>query len=190
MRVSIVVAMSLNRVIGCADKLPWHLPEDLKHFRRLTIGKPVVMGRRTLQSIGKPLKGRFNIVLSRDVRFAAEGCVVAHSIDEAVSIAKEHVNADDELMVIGGGEVYRQFISRCDRMYITRVETRVSVTKGLVRFPLGWEQGWRYDEASRVHYSPDVHHQFAFDTIVCERTRATSTLPNEAVDRPSLAAGF
>ena len=104
MIVSIIAAMSENRVIGRHNKLPWHLPADMKHFKRLTMGKPVVMGRKTFESIGGPLPGRTNIVITRNLQYQTDHCIVAHSIDEAFDLAK----TSNELMVIGGASFYEQ----------------------------------------------------------------------------------
>lgn len=120
MDVSFVVAMSRDRVIGRGGELPWRLPRDLKHFRELTWGKPIIMGRKTHESLGRPLPGRTNIVLTRRPGFQAPGCVVVGSIDEALKEAR--ATAADEAMVIGGGEVYREFLPLCSKVHLTLVE--------------------------------------------------------------------
>ena len=107
MRVSIIVAVAKHRVIGKENKLPWHLPEDLKHFKELTMGHPVLMGRKTYESIGKPLEGRTNIVVTKNHEYQAAGCLVAASLSHALSIASESPGSN-EVFVIGGAEVYRQ----------------------------------------------------------------------------------
>ena len=116
-RVTLVVAMGHNRAIGLAGALPWHLPRELKHFRDTTLGKPVVMGRKTHESIGKPLPGRQNIVVSRDPAYATEGCDTAVSLRGAVEAAE-----GDEVMVIGGGQLYREALAHADRMVLTLVD--------------------------------------------------------------------
>ncbi|MDO8663439.1 MAG: dihydrofolate reductase [Candidatus Wildermuthbacteria bacterium] len=118
MLVSIIVAMGNNRVIGRNNKLPWDLPEDLEHFKKMTLGKPVIMGQRTFESIGKVLPGRTNIILTKDDNFNQTGCLVAHSLEEALSLAKDA----KEVMICGGSSVYRQFLPLADRMYLTMVE--------------------------------------------------------------------
>src|SRR5882724_9049383 len=117
--ISLVVAMARNNVIGRDNGLPWgRLPEDLKHFKAVTMGKPVLMGRKTFESIGKPLPGRTNFVLTRDAKWKAEGVVVIHSLDEALT--------GDELSGIGGAEIYRLLLPLADRIYLTRIDTDVS----------------------------------------------------------------
>ncbi len=117
MRISIIVAMDANGVIGRDNALPWRLPEDLKRFKQLTMGHALVMGRRTFESIGRPLPGRKNIVVTRRRDFHPVGAVVAHSLDEALAAAN-----GDEVFIAGGGEVYRQALPLADRMYVTAVE--------------------------------------------------------------------
>ena len=116
-RISIVVAMDTKGVIGRDNGLPWHLPADLQHFKRTTMGKPILMGRKTHESIGRPLPGRTNIVITRDSGYRAAGCVVVNSIDAALEAAGEQ----DEIMVIGGAEFYRQVLPRTDTIYLTRI---------------------------------------------------------------------
>ena len=120
-RVIFVVAHDRRGVMGRDGALPWHLPEDLKHFRRLTIDKPVVMGRKTYESIGKPLARRKNIVLTRDPDFSAEGVEVAHSVDEAMHLAGDA----PELAIIGGAQIFNAFAALVDTAYVTRVEAAV-----------------------------------------------------------------
>ena len=116
---SVIVAVADNGVIGRDNALPWHLPEDLRYFKRVTLGKPIVMGRRTFESIGRPLPGRTNIVISRDPGFAAVGIEVAASLDAALQLA----SGAAEVVVIGGAEIYRLAIPRADRLYVTEVHT-------------------------------------------------------------------
>lgn len=118
MLVSIIAAMDRNRLIGNNNQLPWHLPADLAHFKKLTIGKPIIMGRKTFESIGRPLPGRTNIVLTRAETFQAEGVLVANSLRQAL----EHAAVADEAMIIGGSAIYELALPRADRLYITYVE--------------------------------------------------------------------
>ncbi|APW59367.1 dihydrofolate reductase [Paludisphaera borealis] len=120
MDVSFVVAMSRDRVIGRRGELPWRLPRDLKHFRKLTWGKPIVMGRKTHESLGRPLPGRTNIILTRRPGLAAPGCVVVGSIDEALDQAR--ATDADEVMIVGGGEMYRDVLPLCSKVHLTLVE--------------------------------------------------------------------
>jgi dihydrofolate reductase len=124
--IRIIAAMSKNRVIGCDNTLPWHLPSDLKHFKDLTSGETVVMGRKTFESIGKPLPNRRNIVVTRDHEFTAEGVEVASSFEKAMEICFWNC------FIIGGGEVYRQSIGIAEKLYLTIVDTE---TEGDTTFP-------------------------------------------------------
>jgi len=117
--ISIVVAMDKNKVIGKDNQLPWHLPADLAFFKKTTMGKPIVMGRKTHESIGKPLPGRQNIILTRNKNYEGEGCTVIHSVDELYSFEK---NDQDEVCVIGGAEIFKEVLPCADRLYITMIE--------------------------------------------------------------------
>ena len=136
---SLIAALARNRVIGRDNRLPWHLPADLRFFKRITMGKPLLMGRRTWESIGRPLPGRRMIVLSRDPAYQAPGCVVARSLDEVWEIA----GTVPEIMVIGGASLYAQTLPLAECMYLTFVDADVP---GDVWFPdwnsLEWQQVW------------------------------------------------
>jgi len=119
--VSIIVAMAKNRVIGKENDMPWHLPADLQHFRKMTTGKPIIMGRKTYESIGRPLPKRHNIVISRNRNYKVEGCDVVGSLEEAVSIAGEV----EEMFIIGGGFLYNQTIDAVDKLYLTFIDLEV-----------------------------------------------------------------
>jgi len=116
--IALVVAMAENRVIGKNNQLIWHLPADLKHFKNLTTGHPIIMGRKTFESIGKPLPNRTNIVVTRQEDFRPEGCLVAHSLSEALMMAQQ---LDAEIFVIGGAEIYKQAMFLADTIYLTEV---------------------------------------------------------------------
>lgn len=118
MTLSIIVAASRNGVIGAGGKLPWHLPADLKRFKQLTLGHPVIMGRKTFESLGKPLPGRTNIVVTRQEGFQACGAGVAHSLEQALRLCKN----EEEVFVIGGAQIYRQALPLADRIYLTRID--------------------------------------------------------------------
>lgn len=124
---SLIVAMSTNRTIGINNSLPWHLPNDLKYFKQATMGKPIVMGRKTFESIGKPLPGRRNIVISRDPSYLAEGVDVVTSLEDAISLGENIclVNGQEEVMVIGGAQIYELALEKADRLYITHVDANV-----------------------------------------------------------------
>ncbi|WNK21131.1 dihydrofolate reductase [Halomonas piscis] len=140
--VAMIAAMSRNRVIGVDGGLPWHLPEDLKFFKRMTQAKPLVMGRRTFDSIGRPLPGRRNIVISRDRAFAPAGVEVCHSLAEALALADRYatVEAAEEIMVMGGGDVYAQAMPLAQRLYVTEVDVDV---EGDTRFPAVDSAQWQ-----------------------------------------------
>lgn len=122
-QVALIVAMAENQVIGAAGDMPWRLPSDMKRFRRITMGKPIIMGRKTFQSIGKPLDGRVNIIITRDEGFAPGGVVIAHSAEEAMAIARAEAErlGVTEIIIGGGGELYRQLLPLADRLYVTHV---------------------------------------------------------------------
>lgn len=133
-RLSLIAALDRDRGIGRGNELPWRLPDDLKRFKALTLGKPVIMGRKTWASIGRPLPGRPNIVISRDPDFRAEGATAVGSLDEAITLARQQARAlgVDEVCVIGGGEIYRQAMRAADILHITQVSAEVD---GDTRFP-------------------------------------------------------
>lgn len=120
MRISIICALSQNRAIGKDGKLLWHIPEDLKRFKKLTLGRPVIMGRKTFESIGKPLPDRLNIIITQKTDFTHPGCVICHSLAEAIEVAAK--KEKDEVFVIGGGQIYAQAIGLADKLYLTIVE--------------------------------------------------------------------
>ena len=152
MLISIIAAMAKNRVIGKNNALPWNLPEDLEHFRQLTLGKPLIMGQRTFESIGKPLPQRINIILSRDDNFSPSGCFVAKSIDEALKQTKGAI----EVMIIGGASVYKQFLPLTNKMYLTMVEEDF---EGDAYFPEFSYNEW--EETERV-----VNKGYSFITLI------------------------
>jgi dihydrofolate reductase len=127
MKLSLIVAVSRNGVIGLNNQLPWHLPEDLKYFKSVTMGKPIVMGRKTYDSIGRPLPGRTNIVITRDPAWHAPGVEVAQSLEAALALGKKACEAAgaEEIMVIGGEQIYRMCIENADRLYLTQVDAEV-----------------------------------------------------------------
>jgi dihydrofolate reductase len=119
MTLSLLLAAAENNVIGKDNKLPWHLPNDLKYFKNLTWGMPVIMGRKTYESFGKPLRGRRNIVITRNKDWKAEGVEVVNSMEEAIELAKE--SAVKEIFIIGGGEIFKSSLPKADRIYLTRI---------------------------------------------------------------------
>lgn len=160
MRIALIAAMAENRVIGRQNALPWRLSGDLRHFKSLTMGKPVIMGRNTYESIGKPLPGRLNIVVSSDADYRAEGCRIVHSVEEALEAAREH----DEAMVIGGARLYEQMLELADRIYLTLVKAEV---EGDVLFPPLDRGMWR--EVTRESHAADEKNEYAYDFIVLDK---------------------
>lgn len=168
MRIVLVVAVSRNGVIGRAGGLPWRLSSDLKLFRRLTMGKPVVMGRKTWASVGRPLDGRLNIVVTRGPAIDDPAVVTARSLDEALRLARERAAADgaDEIAVIGGGEIYRQVLPRADRIYFTEVDLDV---EGDITFPALDPTVWQ--ETSREAFAAGPNDSADFVLRVLDRRR-------------------
>ncbi len=159
-RVSLIVAMARNGVIGRDGGLPWHLPEDLRHFKELTLGKPIIMGRLTHESIGRPLPGRTNIVISRNPAHDAPGCVVVTSLADAIKHAATLVGVDGEVMVIGGAQIYREALPRADRLYLTRVEVDA---EGDTVFPELDASDWLLVSSS-THSSPAAGLDYRLET--------------------------
>ena len=168
MGIELVVAAAANGVIGRAGAIPWHVPSDLKTFRRLTMGKPMIMGRRTFEAIGKPLDGRTNIVVTRDSAFAAGGVAVAHSFDEALEIARRAPGAEAGIMVIGGGEIYDAARPLADVIHLTRID---AAPDGDTWFPAPKPDTWR--ETAREPLASDPRDDHAAVLIRYERRRAT-----------------
>jgi len=159
--IAFVVAVAENGVIGRDNQLIWRLPADLRHFKELTLGHPVVMGRRTFESIGKPLPGRTNIVVTRQPEWQAEGCTVAYSVPTALELAHQ---SDELVFVIGGAEIYRQALSAADTMYLTEVHQSF---EGDVFFPEINHSEWR--ETTRERHEPDEKHAYAFSFVTLQR---------------------
>ena len=157
--ISLVVAMDESGLIGRQGQLPWRLPEDLKHFRRLTLGKTVLMGRKTWDSLGKPLEGRRNWVLSRDRTFRPAGCEVFGTLEDALA-----AHRDGELVIIGGAELYRQALPQVQTLYLTRVHARV---EGDTRFP-AWNAA-EFTQTTIAEHPADARHPHAYSFVTLER---------------------
>ncbi|MCF2488259.1 dihydrofolate reductase [Dyadobacter sp. CY347] len=155
MLISIIVAVSENGVIGKDNQLLWRLPDDLKRFKQLTLGHPMIMGRKTFESIGKPLPGRTSIVITSQKDYDVEGVLVAHSLDEALDMAR---NAEEsEAFVIGGGEIYKLAMPLADRLYVTEVETNID---GDTFFAITDPDAWK--ESERIGHEADERHKWKF----------------------------
>ena len=159
MKISMIAAMAHDRVIGKDNQMPWHLPADLAHFKRVTLGKPVLMGRKTFESIGRPLPGRRNLVISRNPGYQAEGIEVVGSVEAALALLAS--SAVEELMVIGGGHLYAEMLPSADCLYLTQIDLAV---EGDTRFPAFDEGDWSCIE--RESHQPDEKnpHSYCFET--------------------------
>ncbi|RDL42810.1 type 3 dihydrofolate reductase [Marinomonas piezotolerans] len=154
---SLIVAMSTNRVIGVNNALPWHLPNDLKYFKQVTMGKPIIMGRNTYESIGRPLPGRRNIVITRNPDYQAEGIDVVSSLEEAIKLGEDIclIDGHEEVMVIGGAQIYELALPRADRLYITHVDTHL---EGDAFFPeVPWQNYEKVGEEAFAAEGPNPY---------------------------------
>lgn len=158
--ISIVVAMDRLQAIGKDGGMPWHLPADLKYFRQITWGKPIVMGRKTHESIGKPLPGRENIVISHNPRWQSPGCIVVPSLENALA----HTADTPETMIIGGATIYQLALPLAQRIYLTEVHADIG---GDVYFPLFDQQEWQ--ELSRSDHPADTANRYAYSFVQLQR---------------------
>jgi dihydrofolate reductase len=163
-RISLIVAMDRNRVIGAGNRLPWHLPADLKHFRSLTLGHAIVMGRKTHESIGRPLPGRANIVLTRDPRYQAPGCIVVHSASEALAAGPD---CDDEIFIIGGAGLFDRFLNDAERIHATEIDAEFA---GDTYFPRLAAGQWR--ETQRTVHAADDKNPYPYAFVIYDRVAA------------------
>lgn len=162
MIVALVVAMGSNRVIGRDNTLPWHMPADLRHFRAVTLGKPVVMGRKTHESIGRPLPDRTNIVISRRAGYEAPGCIVLSSLEAAF----ERCRNSSEVMVIGGASVYRHAMPHAQRIYLTQIHQDFEGDSFFPEF-----EGSAWSETERSDHPADAKNPYPYSFIVLEPKR-------------------
>lgn len=153
MIISLVVAKSKNNVIGKNNQLPWHLPADLKHFKKITMGKPIIMGRKTFDSIGKPLPGRRNIIITRNKNYSAKGCDIFYSIDEAFNALKN----ETEVMIIGGANLYLQTLMRASCIYLTEIDVTI---EGDAFFPALPVNEWKL--ISEEKFPADEKNSYAY----------------------------
>ena len=161
--ISLIAALTRDHVIGRDNDLPWRIRDDLRHFRQLTMGKPIIMGRRNHQSIGRPLPGRENIVITRDTGFRAPGCQVAHGVDEALALA----GGAEEVMVVGGAEIYRLFLPGADRLYLTWVEADIA---GDTYFPAYDAAEWQVADRRTQEAGEGSPYPLVYETLVRHRT--------------------
>ncbi len=159
MIISMIAAMADNRIIGKDNQMPWHLPADFAWFKRSTMGKPVIMGRKTYDSIGRPLPGRLNIVISRDPDLHLEGVTTVTSVEQAMVVAKDA----EEVMIIGGGSIYQSCLPMAKRLYLTFIDAKLD---GDTQFP---DWGTDFVEVSREHFNADDKNAYDMDFCVLER---------------------
>lgn len=160
MHIAAIVAISENAVMGKNNQLPWHLPADLQHFKKITMGKPILMGRKTFDSIGRVLPGRCNVIITRDEAFQAPGCVVATSIDTALA----SVSYCDEIFVIGGAALFQQMLPMVDRLYLTIIHHEFD---GDTFFPDINLAEWQ--ETEREDHLPDEVNRYSYSFITLEK---------------------
>ena len=165
-RVSLIVAMARNRVIGRNNALPWRLPADLKHFKSLTMGHHMIMGRKTFESIGKPLPGRISVVVTRNSDYSMPGIITANSLEAAISACGN----DQEIFIIGGAELYRQAIHLADRIYLTEIEADIPGDAFMTEFERNLWQ-----ETSRTSHAPDEKNAYPYHFVVYEKAPAPHT---------------
>jgi len=159
-KLSLIAAMAHDRVIGANNQLLWHLPADFQHFKKVTMGKPIIMGRKTFESIGKPLPGRLNVVVTRNPNYEADGCVVLHSLTAALA----EVSHVPEVMIIGGAEIYAAALEQADTLYLTYVDAHLD---GDTYFP-AWEPS-QWEEVSREAYDPDEKNPYPYTFVTLTR---------------------
>jgi dihydrofolate reductase len=164
---SIIVAIANNNAIGKDNQLLWHLPEDLQYFKRTTMGKPIVMGRKTFESIGRPLPGRLNIVITRQQDWQHDGVKVVHTINDALRLAEAQSMIDgiNEMMVIGGAEIYKTALSQADKLYVTRVD---AVIDGDAFFPEIDQTVWQETHRENHTASDSTLKTNTYDYAFCE----------------------
>ena len=162
MIISLIVSMGRNRVIGRNNKIPWYLPADLKRFKQLTTGKPIIMGRKTFESIGRPLPNRTNIIVTHDANYKAEGCIVVHSVEEALKAAE----GSEEIMVIGGSKIYEQFFPISNKIYLTVIDEDFD---GDTLFPEYKKEDWK--EVSREDHKEDEQNWYDYVYITLEKNK-------------------
>ncbi|MCH8329557.1 MAG: type 3 dihydrofolate reductase [Nanoarchaeota archaeon] len=162
MIISLIAAMGKNNVIGNKGKLPWNLPADMKHFKELTSGKPVIMGRKTFESIGKPLPNRMNIIITHDQNYKAEGCVVVHSTEEALKAAE----STEEVMIIGGSQIYKEFLPKANKMYLTMIDNDF---EGDTYFPEYKIEEW--EETAYEEHERDKDNPYNYTFLVLTRKK-------------------
>ncbi len=164
MKICMAMAMDRNRLIGDAGGMPWHLPDELRYFRQITMGKPLLMGRKTYESIAKPLPGRTNIVLTKQADWQADGVIVAHDLQQGLSFAKQHLDESAEVMVIGGAGLCEQAMPQTEKLYLTVIDHEF---EGDVWFNSYKASDWREVSAREVETSDD--RPYSYTSFILER---------------------
>lgn len=166
MKISMIAAMAKNRIIGKDKQMPWHLPADLKHFKAITLGKPVIMGRKTYESIGKALPGRKNIVITNSLTYTLPDAIVVNSCEAALSVAS---NNTDEVMIIGGGAIYEAFLPNADQLFLTFIDL---TTNGDTQFP-DYEKDANWHVSERESHNSDEKntYNYEFVTLIRDATK-------------------
>ena len=162
MNLTLIAAMDQNRLIGRDNDMPWHLPSDLRFFKRITLSKPLLMGRKTYESIGRPLPKRTNVIVTRNPYFIATNCLIAYSIEDALGMAFD--NGEEEAFIIGGGQIYEQSQNLWDKVYLTEVDLEV---EGDVYFPKLLETDWEL--CSEESHQPDAKNEYGYTFKIFER---------------------
>ena len=160
MKLSLIVAFDKNRLIGRDNGLPWHLPADLKHFKSLTMGHHMIMGRKTFESIGKPLPGRTTVIITRQKNYRAEGCIVVHHLDEALECCRN----EEEVFIIGGAQIFDCTMPLADRLYITEIDHTFD---GDTHFPEISADDW--EQISSEHHEADEKNNWGYTFINYKR---------------------
>ena len=161
-KLSIIVAMAQNRTIGINNTLPWRIPEDLKHFKMLTMGHHMIMGRKTFDSIGRPLPGRTTVVVTRNRELKIEGCIMAHSLEDAIAACA----GDDEIFIVGGAEIYAQALPLTDTLYVTEIQQNV---EGDAHFPSFDKSVWT--EVAREPLSQKIPQPLEYHLVTYQRKK-------------------
>lgn len=162
MKISLIVAKSKNNVIGKNNQLPWHLPADLQYFKKLTMGHHMIMGRKTYESIGKPLPGRTSIIITSNKDYSAPGCIIAHSLKDAINAAKK----DEEVFIIGGAAVFTEALHLADIIYLTEIHENF---EGDVFFPELDFLSWKL--VKKEHHNPDEKNKYSYSFAQYEKVK-------------------
>ena len=166
MKISMIAAMGKDRVIGLNNEMPWHLPADLKWFKKTTLGSPVIMGRKTYDSIGSPLPGRLNIILSRNKHLKIKGCQVVNSLDDALKLAKAENSDSKEIFITGGAQLYNRFLKDADRLYLTLID---ETFEGDTFFPDYTQYQWTQHD--KIKNAADENNPYSYTFLTLDRVR-------------------